>query len=610
MDNPADLVSSVTISTAMPETAITEQVVASQVSAIDATLVSMRKDFPELTGLRFTPAAWNKLLYMLHRGNTEVGCFGVSDKDDLLLVRNIVLVKQTCTSVSVDFDEDSVGEYMLDCVDAGISAEHSTRIFIHTHPDMSPRPSSTDESTFLTAFGKCNWAVMFIIARKHATFCRLRFNVGPGGEFELPVNVDWRAGLSVDDQVGSCHLWEAEYQRCVTSGHMGFAKSAPNGFGIGPFQQNYDQYQRSATRSYYTERSDVAWDTDAGDFAGYKEQRFHRQLPRHYQQEAVLSSSSVWEDSALVNLGTMTFEQVRQVNPRLAGAALQEFMLAEYSDAQDVELNRERVKESYQVRWDYLPVETRCRYLRDGKQELDWEKPAAVADKGDAALTASEDYLFNNREDGNSELVDSWLSDMAAVPYETAAKEYPILMATALGLFAEEVSMYRSAEEVTAAMLEPGSAEWSDALVAEWDSYPFAGRCGYLVDAFDTSTEFDLETGDDEAVSIDPTDATRLNESIPMLDDLQTLARISFQALYESCPNLAMYVLAVIYGGTISKEIESMVENFKLCFADKDKVAKFASGIAAWDAYSVEEGYACLVQVREHMLVSVSAVKD
>ncbi|HSH96642.1 MAG TPA: hypothetical protein VK968_21010, partial [Roseimicrobium sp.] len=55
----------------------------------------------------------------------------------------------------------------------------------------SPNPSMTDEDTFERVFGNCDWAVMAIVARNGATYARLSFNAGPGGNCLIPVTVDW-----------------------------------------------------------------------------------------------------------------------------------------------------------------------------------------------------------------------------------------------------------------------------------------------------------------------------------------------------------------------------------------------------------------------------------
>src|SRR5690349_11203509 len=67
-----------------------------------------RSHSPRPPTLRFTPTAWAKLLFLRDRGPTEVGGFGITDRDDLLLVTDLKLVRQDCSSISVAFDDLAV----------------------------------------------------------------------------------------------------------------------------------------------------------------------------------------------------------------------------------------------------------------------------------------------------------------------------------------------------------------------------------------------------------------------------------------------------------------------------------------------------------------------
>lgn len=141
--------------------------------------------------LRFSPTAWAKLLYVRDRGPTEVGAFGLAPADDLLYVEDLRLVRQQCTAVSVSFDDAAVAEFFEEQVDNGRKPEQFARIWIHTHPGDCPLPSQVDEETFARVFGRCDWAVMFILAKEGQTYCRRQFNQGPGAAFEIPVRFDF-----------------------------------------------------------------------------------------------------------------------------------------------------------------------------------------------------------------------------------------------------------------------------------------------------------------------------------------------------------------------------------------------------------------------------------
>jgi hypothetical protein len=153
--------------------------------------LSERKKRAELPAVRIAPLAWLKLRMFLHAEEVEVGGFGVSSAEDLLYIEDFIAPKQFVTAVTVELDDDAVADHFDRCADAGISPARAGRCWIHTHPAMSPQPSLTDEQTFERVFGACDWAAMIIVARGSATYCRLRFNVGPGGEVLLPLEVDW-----------------------------------------------------------------------------------------------------------------------------------------------------------------------------------------------------------------------------------------------------------------------------------------------------------------------------------------------------------------------------------------------------------------------------------
>ena len=112
------------------------------------------------------------------------------------------------------FDDDAVADFFDQQVDAGKKPEQFARVWLHTHPGDSPYPSSTDEETFARVFSGCQWAVMFILARNGETSSRLRFNIGPGGEVSIPVEVDFTMPFGPSDH----EAWELEYKANIRTG--------------------------------------------------------------------------------------------------------------------------------------------------------------------------------------------------------------------------------------------------------------------------------------------------------------------------------------------------------------------------------------------------------
>jgi len=157
--------------------------------------------------LRFSPTAWAKLLYFRDRGPVEVGGFGICLADHLLCVEEFATVRQEVTAASVHFDDHAVGDFFDAQVDLGPAPQQFARLWLHTHPGDSPNPSGVDEQTFCRVFGRCDWAVMFVLAQGGATYARLRFNVGPGGQVQIPVHVDYSRPFGATDRAA----WSAEY---------------------------------------------------------------------------------------------------------------------------------------------------------------------------------------------------------------------------------------------------------------------------------------------------------------------------------------------------------------------------------------------------------------
>ncbi len=166
--------------------------------------------------LTFAPLAWLKLQFFAHNGETEIGGFGITAKENLLYVEDFVTVRQQTSAMTVAMEDDAIADFSDRCVDAGIHPQNFLRIWCHTHPGSSADPSSVDEETFARVFGSCDWAVMFILSRCGHTTARLSFHVGPSAAMQLPVNVDWSdwPATLAEPVCASAELlseWQAEF---------------------------------------------------------------------------------------------------------------------------------------------------------------------------------------------------------------------------------------------------------------------------------------------------------------------------------------------------------------------------------------------------------------
>jgi hypothetical protein len=168
--------------------------------------------------LRFSPYAWAKLVWFRDRGDTEIGGFAVTHHDDPFYVEDFITVKQKASGAFVEFDDEDVNQYLVDQTNAGHEPHHCMRIWLHTHPGNSASPSGTDENCFKEAFGNCNWAVMFILAKGGTVYCRVRFNIGPGCTKECKVVVDYETMPFRGVDIDTVKDWELEYCRNVRVG--------------------------------------------------------------------------------------------------------------------------------------------------------------------------------------------------------------------------------------------------------------------------------------------------------------------------------------------------------------------------------------------------------
>ena len=137
--------------------------------------------------------------------------------------------------MSISLDDEAVADFFESQVDAGRKPEEFFRIWLHTHPGDSPQPSTTDEETFGRVFGRCDWAVMGVVAQNGRSYAKLRFNVGPGGEMLIPMAVDYSQSFGPADQ----DAWQKEYETNIKALAWPGASLGNNG---GSMESDLDYY--------------------------------------------------------------------------------------------------------------------------------------------------------------------------------------------------------------------------------------------------------------------------------------------------------------------------------------------------------------------------------
>jgi proteasome lid subunit RPN8/RPN11 len=151
-----------------------------------------------------SPKAWIKLHWLCHVGPTEVAAMGFIEDPRRLVISDLHLIDQEAGPYYVSLEDDSVADYFDRMVDAGHRPGQFARVWVHTHPGNSAMPSGTDEETFARVFGRCDWAIMFIMARGGQTYARLRLAAGPGGQMLIPIGVQWSESIGELDEEAWC----------------------------------------------------------------------------------------------------------------------------------------------------------------------------------------------------------------------------------------------------------------------------------------------------------------------------------------------------------------------------------------------------------------------
>lgn len=177
---------------------------------------------PKLDCLWFTPYAYAKIQAYIKASSNEVSAFGITGQNPLL-VEDVELVKQTVDMVVTTMDAEGIADFFEKQV-----MEHKRhpsqfgRIWIHSHPGMSPHPSPADENTFAEVFGKCDYGFMVIFGGRGdggKTYCRMQMQKPLKFAVNLTVEINHSANFSEHQD-----KWQAEYDamveekpRCITS---------------------------------------------------------------------------------------------------------------------------------------------------------------------------------------------------------------------------------------------------------------------------------------------------------------------------------------------------------------------------------------------------------
>lgn len=132
--------------------------------------------------LRFTPESWDQLS-LRREHHDQIRGFGITAVADPLAIEEIRFLDRS------DGADVEVLEFLAREIERELPVDRCARVWIGTRPGRSARPTSAEVATFARLFGAVPWCVLFLVAHGGATYARLRYHVGPGGSWQIPVNI-------------------------------------------------------------------------------------------------------------------------------------------------------------------------------------------------------------------------------------------------------------------------------------------------------------------------------------------------------------------------------------------------------------------------------------
>lgn len=141
-----------------------------------------------LTRIKFTPYAWSLLSALCREADTEIGCYGVTNRNDPLLIENLFVPEQVCNEIYNDFDTSYIANNLVGFINQGYKIQDVQRIWIHTHPQgMGATPSHTDEETFSRIFTGVSHGAMVILSKRGDFYGRIKIDGTFSVEAEVPL---------------------------------------------------------------------------------------------------------------------------------------------------------------------------------------------------------------------------------------------------------------------------------------------------------------------------------------------------------------------------------------------------------------------------------------
>lgn len=123
----------------------------------------------------FEPAAFAKMLMLVHRFADEIAWHGVVDRVDkeTFIVKDILVYPQEVTGATVTTDQERYQKWMLELDDEVFNAMHYQG---HSHVNMGVTPSAVDEAFYESILAQLNaddWYIFMVINKRMEVYIRI-----------------------------------------------------------------------------------------------------------------------------------------------------------------------------------------------------------------------------------------------------------------------------------------------------------------------------------------------------------------------------------------------------------------------------------------------------
>jgi proteasome lid subunit RPN8/RPN11 len=131
----------------------------------------------------------------------EVSLYGITESNSLV-IKDFWIPYQFGTAVTTEFDEEKKVEEVDKLIQKGLDPNNFLKIWVHTHPKMSPNPSGTDIQTFKTKFNNLNWSIRLILGQNKQMTVKYQQNSPIPLELDLKTEIDFSnfKGFGIEEQ--------------------------------------------------------------------------------------------------------------------------------------------------------------------------------------------------------------------------------------------------------------------------------------------------------------------------------------------------------------------------------------------------------------------------